>query len=459
MPAATKKNARTTPTAKVDDPRTMRAWAFYDWANSSYALVINTALFPLYFQSVMSDAPQVLNLFGYEISANAAYSYSLSLSFLILVLLSPVLSSIAGSRGNKLSFLKFFCTLGALSCMGLFFFKSADQVLWALLFNITASIGFYGSLVFYNAYLPEIASPAQQDMLSARGFSLGYVGSLLILIISLVLIQVVADESNRGFYTRLCFFLTGCWWLGFAQYSFARLPKNRAITRHEQRERALARQSYFDLFTDSFEELQHTVRDLVKSKQIKWFLTSFFFYSVGMQTIFLIATFIGTELNLSQSKMIITIMLLQVVAIIGATLFSWLSKRIGNIWVLMSGVSIWIIVCLLIYTLSAQDSDGQNRFFGIAGLVGLVMGGLQSMSRSTYSKLLPTSHDSATFFSFYDILEKIAIIVGTGVHGYLINKTGTTHASSLALAAFFVVGLICLSRLKVHERRALSKPR
>ena len=296
-------------------------------------------------------------------------------------------------------------------------------------------------------------------MLSARGFSLGYVGSLLILIISLVLIQVVADESNRGFYTRLCFFLTGCWWLGFAQYSFARLPKNRAITRHEQRERALARQSYFDLFTDSFEELQHTVRDLVKSKQIKWFLTSFFFYSVGMQTIFLIATFIGTELNLSQSKMIITIMLLQVVAIIGATLFSWLSKRIGNIWVLMSGVSIWIIVCLLIYTLSAQESDGQNRFFGIAGLVGLVMGGLQSMSRSTYSKLLPTSHDSATFFSFYDILEKIAIIVGTGVHGYLINKTGTTHASSLALAAFFVVGLICLSRLKVHERRALSKPR
>ena len=439
----------------INDARTMRAWAFYDWANSSYALVINTALFPLYFQAVMNDAPQVLNLFGYEISANAAYSYSLSLSFLILVLLSPVLSSIAGSRGNKLSFLKFFCWLGALSCMGLFFFKSADQVLWALLFNITASVGFYGSLVFYNAYLPEIASPERQDALSARGFSLGYVGSLSMLVISLVLIQGVANASNREFYTRLCFFLTGCWWLGFAQYSFARLPKNRVISQHE--ERALSRRSYWDLFTDSFEELQHTVRDLIRSKLIKWFLTSFFFYSVGMQTIFLIATFIGKEIKLPESSMIITIMLLQLVAIVGALVFAWLSRRVGNTWVLIGAVVTWIAICLLILGLSDDDPSSQTRFFGIAGLVGLVMGGLQSMSRSTYSKLLPTSHDSATFFSFYDILEKLAIIVGTGIHGYLINKTGNTHASAVALAAFFVVGLICLSRLKVHERRLKSK--
>ncbi len=454
MSAFTPKNTRNPSAVQQDDPRVMRAWAFYDWANSSYALVINTALFPLYFQAVMNDAPHILSLFGYAVSANAAYSYSLSLSFLILVLLSPMLSSIAGSRGNKLSFLKFFCWLGALSCMGLFFFKSADQVLWALLFNITASIGFYGSLVFYNAYLPEIASPAKQDALSARGFSLGYVGSLSILIISIVLVQFVATPDNRAFYTRLCFFLTGCWWLGFAQYSFARLPKDRKLSRRQ--ERRFAKQSPLELFTDSFEELRHTVDDLVKSKLIKWFLTSFFFYSVGMQTIFLIATFIGKELNLPESHMILTIMLLQIEAIIGALAFAWLSRRIGNTWVLITATTLWLLICLLINGLSPNNPASQTHFFGIAGLVGLVMGGLQSMSRSTYSKLLPTSHDSATFFSFYDILEKLAIIVGTGIHGYLINKTGNTHASALALAVFFVVGLICLSRLKVHERRLNS---
>ena len=452
MSAFIPKNTRAPSAAQQqDDPHVTRAWAFYDWANSSYALVINTALFPLYFQAVMNDAPHIFSVFDYSISANAAYSYSLSLSFLILVLLSPMLSSIAGSRGNKLAFLKFFCTLGALSCMGLFFFKSADQVLCALLFNITASIGFYGSLVFYNAYLPEIASPTKQDALSARGFSLGYVGSLLMLLISIGLVQFVATPENRAFYTRLCFFLTGCWWLGFAQYSFARLPKDRKLSRRQ--ERHFARQSLFELFTDSFEELTHTVDDLVKSKLIKWFLTSFFFYSVGMQTIFLIATFIGKELNLPESHMILTIMLLQIEAIIGALAFSWLSRRMGNTWVLMLATMIWFIICLLITRLSASNPDSQTHFFGVAALVGLVMGGLQSMSRSTYSKLLPTSHDSATFFSFYDILEKLAIIVGTGIHGYLINKTGNTHASAFALAAFFVIGLICLSRLKVHERR------
>ncbi len=448
-------------TTQQNNPKTMTGWAMYDWANSSYALVINTALYPLYFQAVMANNPRTLSLFGYHISANALYSYSLTLSFLILVFLSPVLSSIAGSRGNKLSFLKGFCTLGALSCMGLFFFKSAADVGMALLLNITASIGFYGSLVFYNAFLPEIASKDRQDALSARGFALGYVGSLLILIVSLVLVQVVADDANRGFYTRLCFLLTGLWWFGFAQFSFSRLPKNRVLSDAEHADHA--QQSALSLLRNSYSELRKTVTELTRSPRIKWFLTSFFFYSVGMQTIFLIATFIGTEIHLSSTKMILTIMLLQVEAVMGALGFAWLIKKIGNSTGLALAVTIWIVICLMIYHLAnlsqSSDINLETQFFATAGLVGVVMGGLQSVSRSTYSKLLPTSHDSSTFFSFYDVLEKCAIVVGTSVHGYLINRTGSTQASALALALFFVVGLGCLLRLKIHERRAAAHSR
>lgn len=445
-------------TEPQNQPRVMNAWAMYDWANSSYALVINTALFPLYFQAVMDDAPNaahVWRLFGYDVSANAAYSFSLTLSFLILVFLSPVLSSIAGSRGNKRSFLQAFCTLGALSCMGLFFFKSANDVSLALFFNVSASVGFYGSLVFYNAFLPQIATEDKQDALSARGFALGYIGSLIMLAISLLLVQVVADEGNRGFYTRLSFFLTGCWWWGFAQYSFAFLPRNRQLSADEQARHA--QQSWQQMLVDGYAELRKTVRDLTANPRIKWLLTSFFFYSVGMQTIFLIATFIGTEIHLSSTKMIVTIMLLQVEAIVGALGFAWLVKKIGNANGLTLAVVVWIAICLMIYHLETLSQGGdlnlERPFFFTAGLVGLVMGGLQSVSRSTYSKLLPTSHDSSTFFSFYDVLEKIAIVVGTTVHGFLINHTGNTKASSLALAGFFVVGLGGLLRLKRHERR------
>ena len=445
----------TQPATPQNNPKTMTAWAMYDWANSSYALVINTALFPLYFQGVMGNDARTLRVAGYDISANAAYSYSLTLSFLILVFLSPVLSSIAGSRGNKLSFLKFFCTLGALSTMGLFFFKSASDVGLALLLNISASIGFYGSLVFYNAFLPEVASHDKQDALSAKGFALGYLGSLLMLMLALYLVQEVADDSHRGFYTRLCFLITGFWWWGFAQFSFSRLPTNRILSLTEQTHHA--QKTVWTLFWDAYSELRNTMRDLMQSKRIKWLLTSFFFYSVGMQTIFFIATFIGKEIHLSDAKMILTIMLLQVEAIIGALSFAWLVKKIGNTTGLILAVVIWIVICLMIYRLAGlgrhSDVNLETQFFITAGLVGLVMGGLQSVSRSTYSKLLPISHDSSTFFSFYDVLEKCAIVVGTLVHATLINRTGNTQASALALALFFVVGLLCLVRLRMYERK------
>ena len=422
---------------QLNNPTTTRAWAFYDWANSAYALVINSTIFPLYYASVTKG--QRLNAFGMQLEPAAVFGYSLMLSFLILVFLSPILSSIADKRGNKLSFMKFFATMGSLACMGLFFFTDISRIGLCLGLNIMASIGFYGSLVFYNAYLPEIASKDQQDTLSARGFSLGYAGSMIILIVSLILIQFVADDSNRGFYTRLCFLLTGIWWLGFAQYSFARLPRSEAKnTTHD---------SLIALVRESFRGVRHTAGVLFRTPSLDVFLGAFFFYSVGMQTIFLMATFIGDEIGLDAGKLIVTILCLQLEAIIGAQLLSRLSAKIGNSRVLIIAVMFWIIACIAIFMLDKTNPYVEYQFYAIAALVGLVMGGLQSMSRSTYSKLLPATDEPTTFFSFYDILEKLAIVVGTLTYSLLIERTGEVKPSALAMAGFFAAGLLFLLRL------------
>lgn len=420
----------------INDPKTTNAWAMYDWANSSYALVVNTAIFPLYFAAI--TAGQKISFLGSEFEPKALFGFSLTFSFFIVLLLSPILSALADTRGNKLSFLKFFCGLGSLSCMGLFFTAKLDTIVLCLFLNICASIGFYGSLVFYNAYLPEIASKDKQDALSAKGFSLGYAGSLLILSFCLFLIQVIANEESRGFYTRLSFLLTGFWWLGFAQYSFARLPRNASKLDEPVKL----------LIFDAFKGLRHTARTLFKTPNLNTFLGAFFFYSVGMQTIFMMATFIGDEIGLATGKMIMTILFLQIEAICGALLLSRLSRVIGNRAVLMLAVVLWIVACTSIYAIDKTDANVEYKFYGIAALVGLVMGGLQSLSRSTYSKLLPPTDEPTTFFSFYDVLEKAAIIVGTFSYSLLIEKTGLVKPSALLMAAFFAVGLLFLWRLK-----------
>lgn len=422
----------------LNNPTTTRAWAFYDWANSAYALVINSTIFPIYYAAVTKG--QEVTIAGMSLEPKAVFGYSLTLSFLILVLMSPVLSAIADNRGNKLSFMKFFCTVGSLACMGLFFFTDASNIGLCLLLNIIASIGFYGSLVFYNAYLPEIASKDKQDILSARGFSLGYAGSMLILILSLVLIQFVANDENRSFYTRLCFLLTGIWWLGFAQYSFAKLPRGTA--------KADGIGSFGGLLSSAFGGIRHTAHELFGTPNLNIFLGAFFFYSVGMQTIFLMATFIGDEIGLTSGQLITTILFLQIEAIIGAQLLSRLSVKIGNRNVLILAVVFWIVACVAIFFLDKDNPNVRYQFYAIAALVGLVMGGLQSMSRSTYSKLLPTSDENTTFFSFYDVLEKLAIVVGTLTYSLIIERTGQVKPSALAMAGFFVIGLLFLFKLR-----------
>ena len=424
-----------------DNPKITNAWAFYDWANSVYALVITAAIFPVYWGNIThpNEAEKIL-LWGLEPAA--VFDFSLTFSFLVVLLLSPILSSIADTTGNKLTFMKGFCYLGSFSCMGLFFFKDTSTAWIGLICSTLASIGYWGSMVFYNAYLPEIASKENQNKLSSRGFIFGYIGSISLLVICLLLIMKVASDDQKGLFTRISFVLTGIWWMGFAQYSFVNLPINQQIKNNSHS------------LKNSFKELLVVGRELSTNKTIKSYLLSFFFFSLGMQTIFLMATLFGqNEIHLDTSKLILTILLIQFIAIFGAWFFVFIAKRIGNFLTLGVGVFIWIVVCFLGYTIDGNSPSAENEFYLIAAMVGLVMGGIQSLARSTYSKLLPHSNDLTIYFSFYDVLEKLALVVGLLIYGILIQYTGGMKTSALAMGISFVVALILLLKLYFSSKK------
>lgn len=415
-----------------NEPGLIKAWISYDWANSVHSLVIASAIFPVYFTAMTRDADgNPIRFLG--ILPETAFNYSLALAFLFVILLSPVLSSIADLIGNKRKFLRFFCYLGSFSCMGMFFFSSSSLIWLGLLLNVTASIGFWGSLVFYNAYLPEIVSEDKMDKISAQGYMYGYLGSVILLSICLAIVQF-APEDNVAFFTRLTFLLTGIWWIGFGQIALRRLPNkrlNREIPKH--------------IFKNSFKTLKNTFHELNKFKNIRIFLAGFFFYSLAMQTIFLMAAMFGSsEIGMEQSELIMTILLIQIEAILGAWLFSYLSGKIGNKITLLIGVFIFIITCLIAYYIQPTDPDVKMQFYIMAGMVGLVMGGIQALSRSTYAKLLPETEDTTTYFSFYDVFEKLALFFGLMIYGSLIEYSGGMKASALAMGVSFAISFCIL---------------
>ena len=496
-----------------NNPRIMQAWAVYDWANSVYSLVITSTIFPIYYSILTTayekkeyisetgkwiDVPvrNMIKFFGKTYEPDAVYGYSLTLSFFIVVILTPILSSLADIIGNKKSFMQFFCYLGATSCMGLALFTSMETVYLGLLFSITASVGFWGSLVFYNSFLPDIATKDKQDALSARGYVYGYVGSVILVIICLILIQVLARNKEEALlYTRISFLLTGAWWFSFSQYTFRYLPKFGEVKDQLPKDLVLLNfknifqshseaggwfevvkrniKFYLEIIRESFKELFKVGRKLFQTPNLKYFLSSFFFYSVGMQTIFLMATLFGkSEINLAQNKLIITLLLIQIEAIIGAMVFSRLSQKIGNKNVISITVFLWIVVCVWAYFLNKANLNVEYHFYAVAGLVGLVMGGLQAMSRSTYSRLLPENGmDNTTYFSFYDVLEKIAIMIGAFMFSFIIDNYDNIRvffiqidielptASGMRFAAFFMgvfflIGLVLIRfvKIKVNDK-------
>ena len=423
----------------------INAWAFYDWANSVYSLVISSAIFPIFYGALTivkdeqgNKISDTINFLGFDLNNDSLISYVTAAAFLVVSILSPFLSGIADYVGNKKNFLKFFCYLGAVSCIGLFWFN-LEHLWFGLLCYFLALIGFWSSLVFYNSYLPDIAFPDQQDKASAKGFSLGYIGSVILLILCLLMIlkHDWFGFEDEGFPTRLSFVLTGIWWIGFSQYSYYFLPKG-------NKKAKLTRNVLFN----GFKELKTIWNKIKQTKILKRYLIAFFVYSMAVQTIMLIATYFGIEeLEWGEQDpttgLIVSILLIQLVAVVGATLTSRLAIKYGNIKVLIMINLIWIAICGYAYFITTP-----NQFYIAAASVGLVMGGIQSLSRSTYSKMLPENAiDTASYFSFYDVAEKIGIVIGMSLYAYVADATGSIRNAILFLVIFFIAGVLLLMRV------------
>ena len=435
--------------------KVVNGWAMYDWANSAYNLVITSTIFPAYYVAITAasdpNEKSYVSFFGRRFINTALQDYALAIVFLIVAFSSPILSSIADYRRNKKSWLKAFCYIGSIACIALFWFKKENGNLnteYGIIAFAVAAWGFWSSLVFYNSYLPDIAAPKDQDRISAKGYALGYIGSVLLQIICFIIMLKPAmfglNEEDKAIGARLSFLLTGLWWLGFAQIPFSVLPKGSSNKIIKEKK---------NIFSSGFRELHLVWRQLKLMPSLKRFLFSFFLYSMGVQTVMLVAAGFGKKEIFpkpeDEPKLLITIIIIQLVAMVGAILMSRLSKRIGNWWVLTISVLTWIGVCINAYFI-----ESQNSFYILAAIVGLVMGGIQSMSRSTYSKLLPETLDTTSFFSFYDVTEKIALVIGIFLFGYIEESSGSMRNSIVALGSFFVLGLLALLYLKpAYEKR------
>ncbi len=432
--------------SRIERKKVIRGWIFYDWANSVYNLVISSAIFPIYYDTIttkqylarvgrtelLPNETVLTNFFGYEISSASLFSYILSLSFLFVSVLSPLLSGVADYLGNRKFFLKLFCYLGSISCITFLFFPDIPIEL-AMLSVFLASIGFWNSLVFYNAYLPEIAHPRMHDLISAKGYMMGYFGSMILLIICLLMITQIGP-----WITKFCFPLVGIWWIAFAQITFKSLPEQAKTIRVEdgKRRRVLLK---------GITELKKVYVEFRTMKKLKRFLSSFFFYNTGVQTVMLMAVlFANHEIQWeSQAQgstgLIISILLIQLLGAAGAMLISKISTKMGNIPTLKIVVFLWLIIVIYAYYIKTPV-----EFYFLASSVGLVMGGVQALSRSTYSKMLPETKDTTSYFSFYDVTEKIGIVLGTFFFGFANQVFGSMRYSVVSIGIFFFIGLLLL---------------
>jgi UMF1 family MFS transporter len=415
----------------------LNAWAFYDWANSVYSLVIASAVFPIFYDQIFPKGTMV-PVFGTTMKSTALMSFTTAFAFLIVAIISPLLSGVADYAGNKKNFLKAFCYIGALSCIGLYWFDS-DNLYFSLVCYLFGLIGFWGSLVFYNSYLPDIAYPEQQDAISAKGYSMGYIGSVILLVLNLAMVMFpkVFHLENAMQAMRISFISVGVWWIGFSQYTYLYLPKG-----------AKANKVTGDVLLNGFKELRKVWAQMGDNRTLKRYLSAFFVYSMAVQTVMLAATYFGAEeiawpdADAKSMGLIISILLIQLIAVAGALITSKLSAKFGNIKTLIGINIVWAVICTCAYFVTLPI-----HFYITAAFVGLVMGGIQSLSRSTYSKFLPETTDTASYFSFYDVTEKIGIVIGMLLYGAIDQIFGSMRYSVVFLTVFFVAGVLLLTRV------------
>ncbi len=427
--------------APKNDQRVINGWAFFDWANSAYALVITVAIFPGYFLSITSDTVDVL---GLRMSDSTLYAWSIALAYLVIAALSPILSGVADYGGKKKAFLRFFTLMGSLACMSLLFFTGMKTLWVGVTGFILATIGFAGGIVFYNSFLPLIATEDRYDDVSAKGFSYGFIGSVILLIANLIIIM---NYEWFGFSDGLravptAFVMVGLWWIGFAQIPLRRLPDDAPPKTRE------------NLLTKGYQELVKVWRTVKGDSNTLAFLFAFFCYNAGVQAVlFLASTFAEKELGFDTTKLIFLVLILQIVAIGGAWASAKLSGRKGNKFSIMVMLVIWTGICITGYFVETGLD-----FYLLAAAVGLVMGGIQSLSRATYAKLLPeNTPDTASYFSFYDVMDKVSTVAGTFMFGFVENLTGGMRNSVAALAVFFVLSLVVLAVVKIRRMRVTAQ--
>ncbi len=425
------------------DKKVLNAWAFYDWANSVYPLVISSSVFPIYYGALFVD-DLYIEVFGFNFKNTALISFLTAFAFIILSFLTPLLSGIADYMGNKKMFLKLFCYLGSSSCIGLYWFD-LENIYVGLFFYFGALISFWASLVFYNSYLPDIAHKEQQDFISAKGYALGYVGSVILLIFNLSMVMYpesygIMGENPELIAMRYSFVTVGIWWFLCSQYTFYYLPnflERRKIVRN--------------IIFNGFKELRQVWDELKEIIIIKKFLIAFFIYSSALQTVLLIATYFGEqEIVWPEDEktmgLIISILLIQLIAIFGAMFTAWMSKKIGNIQTLIILNIFWAILCLGAYFIKHPI-----EFYVAAGLVGLVMGGIQALSRSTFSKMVPQTENTTSYFSFYDVSQKVSIVFGMTLFAFIDQITGSMRNSILLFLIIFLFGAFLLKRINTKN--------
>lgn len=419
--------------------KVVNGWAMYDWANSAYNLVITSTIFPAYFEVIAVDNKEIskttVTFLGRQFENTSLYNYALALAMLIVAMMSPLLSSIADYKGNKKKFLNFFMTMGSFACASMFFFDKNTLGL-GIVAMIVACIGFWGSQVFYNSFLLDIAAPEDRDRVSAKGFAYGYVGSVLLQLICFVFVffpGILGGNKETHIQFQTSFLVVGIWWWGFGQFSLRRLPHSIPAGTGDLKKQ---------VFSKGYQELKKVWHQVKQIRPLKRFLMAFFFYNMGVQTVMLVAALYGkSELEIPTDNLIIAILIIQLIAIPGAFVISSLSSKIGNLKTLMVVVVLWVFICVAGYLI---PRGGIYQFYALGAAVGFVMGGIQSLSRSTHSKLIPETKDTVSFFSFYDVTEKIAAVIGIFSFGFITELTGSQRNSVLTLAIFFIIGLLLL---------------
>ena len=431
--------------------KVLNAWAFYDWANSVYSLVISSAVFPIFYGALfrLAEVEQV-SVFGVMIARGPLISYLSSAAFVLIALATPLISGVADYMGNKKVFLKFFCYLGAASCIALYWF-SLDHIYLSLLCYFFGLVGSWLSIAIYNSYLPDIAYKDQQDRVSARGFAMGYIGSVLLLLVNLAMVMrpnwfgIEGTEENPAemMAMRYSFITVGLWWILFSQYTFRHMPKG--YKKEGDRKQ---------LILGGFNELIKVRLEISTQLFLRKYLWAFFIYSMAVQTILLIAAYFGEQEidwgsdNQRTVGLIVSILLIQIVAMVGSVITGRLAERLNNISMLIVINGIWLLLCIYAYFVETPSD-----FYLAAAWVGLVMGSIQTLSRSTYSQNLPDTQDTTSYFSFYEVAEKVGIVIGTFIFGYIAQLTGSMRGAALFLGVFFLVGALLLARLKKYVLR------